>query len=298
MELRQLRSLVNIIDHSGFAAAGEKSGITQSAISIQIKALEEELGEALFDRTKRPPRANAKAISLAKKARVILQLCNDLNNFSTNQLTGSLQLGAVPKIQTTLLPKAMKELQIAHPDLFIQVTTGFSDELTRCVRREILDVAIVTEPTELPIGLSWQPFIAEKFVVIVPASYEEEDAAIVLSQNPYISFERSKRAGEMISTKLKDLGIRVKSIIETDSIDSIWEMVACGMGVSVIPQHRATRHNSLIESKQVKVLPLCEMPFELVTGLVTRSNDPKAILVSVLYEALSKLVKDSQNTST
>lgn len=293
MELRQLRSLVNIIDYSGFAAAADKVGITQSAISIQIKALEEELGEALFDRAKRPPRANAKAISLVKKARVILQLCDDLTDFSNQQLSGSLQLGTVPMMHSTLLPKALKELQAVHPDLFIHITTGFSDELTRSVRREMLDAAIVTEPTDLAIGLSWQPFIAESFVVIAPEDCEEEEAVAILTQNPYIGFKRSKWAGELINEKLRDFGIRVESIIETDSIESIWEMVACGMGVSVVPQHRATQHNSHIESKKVKVFPLGEAPFELVTGLVTRTNDPKAALISVLYEALSKLVKET-----
>ena len=295
MELRQLRSLVNIIDHSGFAAAGEKVGITQSAISIQIKALEEELGETLFDRTKRPPRANAKAISLAKKARVILQLCNELSDFSNNQLSGSLQLGAVPKMHTTLLPKALKALQAVHPDLFIHITTGFSGELTRCVRKEILDAAIVTEPTKLPIGLSWQPFIVEKFMVIAPFSCENEDSATVLSQNPYISFKRSEWAGELISEKLKDFGIRVETIIETDSIDSIWEMVACGIGVSVVPLHRVTQNNAYLETKKVKILPLSDTPFELVSGLVTRSNDPKSSLITVLYEALSTLEKECQD---
>ncbi len=289
MELRQLRTLVNIIDQGGFAAAGESVGLTQSAVSLQIKALEQELGESLFDRTKRPPQPNARAVVLARKAREILRMCADLGEVSDGQLSGSLQLGAVPSVQATLLPNALKQLRSSHPDLFISVRMGLSDELSRSVYRGVLDAAIISGPTKLSPGMSWHPFVTETLVLIVPDSCKSEDAAKILETNPYIRFKRASWTGELINTTIKDLKLKVKAVVETDSLDSVWNMVACGMGVSVVPhiwqKHLITQYHP----SNLRIIPLGEKPIELVTGLVQRSSNPKSALVLALYEAFTSL---------
>ena len=239
MEIRQLKTLVNILDFGGFAAAGDSLGLTQSAVSLQIKALEQEFGEELFDRSKRPPIPTAKAIALAQKSREILRLCNDLGEFNKEQLSGSLQLGAHPAVQRTLIPVALKHLLNDHPELFVSVTTGLSDELSRSVYRGVLDAAIVSEPTKLPTGMSWKPFASEALVVIAQNKAKGKDAIDVLESNPFIRFKRTTWLGELINTELKDLGVKVKTVVETDHIDSIWEMVSCGIGAAVVPQNIA-----------------------------------------------------------
>lgn len=300
MELRQLKTLVNILDFGGFAAAGKSMGLTQSAVSLQIKALEEEFGEGLFDRSKRPPVPTAKAISLARKSREILRMCNELGNSSEQQLSGSLQLGAVPSVQRTLLPKAFKQLRDIHPELFISVTTGLSDDLARSVYRGLLDVAIVSEPTKLPTGMSWHPYASESLVVIAHNKSKGEDAVEVLQSNPYIRFERSSWVGELINTKLKDLGIKVKTVVETENFDSIWEMVSCGMGVAVVPQQGAnTKTDQRLDyhhgkqnphdkqkPRNIRIMELGKSPIKLISGLVERTANPKAHLVAALYESL------------
>lgn len=294
MEIRQLKTLVNVLDYGGFAAAGESIGLTQSAISLQIKALEEELGESLFDRSKRPPMPNAKGIALAKKAREILHMCNDLSDFSTEKLSGSLQLGAVPSVHQSMLPKALKHMRETHPDLFISITTGLSDELCRSVHRGVLDAAIVSEPTKLVTGMSWHPFATETLVLIAPDYITEADPFSILSNYPYIQFIRSAWAGELITIELRNLGIRVKTVVETDNLNSIWEMVSCGMGVAIVPQHLiydkpkvSTNDSAVIAEKQgIKMIKLHDNPTQLVTGLIERARDPKSHLIAGLYEAL------------
>ena len=88
MEIRQLETLVAIINHGGFTAASEAIGLTQSAVSLQIKALEEDLGVELFDRFTRPPTPTRRALEIANQAREILSLCSELNNKITAQLSG------------------------------------------------------------------------------------------------------------------------------------------------------------------------------------------------------------------
>jgi len=307
MEIRQLRTLVSILDFGGFAAAGEALGLTQSAVSLQIKALEQEFGEDLFDRRKRPPRPTARAITLVRKSREILRMCHDLGSTSDEQVSGSLQLGAVPSVQRMLLPKALTELRETNPDLFISIHTGLSEELTRSVYRGILDAAVVSEPRELPMGMSWYPFASESLVVISHKKAKGENVKEILELNPYIQFKRSSRAGELIDSELTQIGINTTTVVETDNLDSIWQMVSCGMGVSVMPQHIADHEISSSEfppvstnsegnnphdklkPRNVEIRELREFsdnPVKLITGLVKRTADPKAHLINALLETL------------
>jgi len=303
MEIRQLKTLVSILDFGGFAAAGEMLGLTQSAVSLQIKALEQEFGEDLFDRSKRPPKPTARAINLARKSREILRMCNDLSATSDDNASGFLHLGAVPSVQRMLLPKALTELRETNPDLFISVHTGLSGELTRSVYRGILDAAIVSEPQELAMGMSWYPFASESLVVLSHKKSKGENAQEILEQNPYVQFKRSSRAGELIDTELNQLGIYPKPVLETDNLDSVWQMVSCGMGVSVMPQHipdheldntakptklskRSDNPHDKLKPSNVIITELSENPVKLITGLVKRTADPKAHLISALLETL------------
>jgi DNA-binding transcriptional LysR family regulator len=307
MEIRQLKTLVSILDFGGFAAAGEALGLTQSAVSLQIKALEKEFGEDLFDRRTRPPRPTARAITLARKSREILRMCNDLGSNSDEQASGSLQLGAVPSVQRMLLPKALTELRETNPDLFISIHTGLSGELTRSVYRGILDAAVVSEPRELPMGMTWHPFASESLVVISHKKAKGNTVKEILESNPYIQFKRSSSAGMLIEAELSQLGISTMNVVETDNMDSIWQMVSCGMGVAVMPQHIAdheiTSAEAQIEStnsegnnphdklkpRNIFIRELREFdqnPVKLITGLVKRSADPKSHLITALLETL------------
>lgn len=312
MELRQLKTLVSILDFGGFAAAGNALGLTQSAVSLQIKALEKEFGEDLFDRSKRPPRPSARAITLVRKSREILRMCHELGSLSEEQASGSLQLGAVPSVQRMLLPKALTELRKTNPSLFVNIHTGLSEELTRSVYRGILDAAVVSEPRDLPMGLSWYPFASESLVVISHKKAKGKSVKQILESNPYIQFKRSSRAGELIDSELTQLGINTKTVVETDNLDSIWQMVSFGIGVSIMPQHIADHevsndktpsvsiNNSVgnnphdkLKPYNVEIRALREVselgnnnPVKLITGLVKRTADPKAYLISALLEAL------------
>lgn len=292
MEIRQLKTLVSIVDFGGFAAAGEVLGLTQSAISLQIKALERELGEELFDRTKRPPRASAHALSIARKAREILRLCDDLTDTPEQSYAGSLHLGAVPSVQGVFLPQALKQLLNSYPDLFIHVHTGLSSELTRSVSRGVIDAAIVSEPQKLPMGLEWYPIASESLVVIAHPDAQGDNPHELLASNPYIRFKRSSLAGSFIESELKHMGIMINPVLETDNIDSIWQFVAAGIGVSVMPQHATNSANAdeqlqkSLNPNHIKVCPLNEKGADLVTGLVTRSAAPNAHLLEALVKTL------------
>ena len=168
--------------------------------------------------------------------------------------------------------------------------------------------------------MSWKPFASEALVVIAQNKSKGKNAVEVLESNPYIRFKRTTWLGELINTELKDLGIKVKTAVETDHIDSIWEMVSRGLGVAVVPQNIAehevssmtdnvekieehevgkdkkksihSHHNQSPHEKQkprnIRIYKLGENPMRLTTGLIERTADPKAHLIAALYNALQE----------
>lgn len=286
MELRYLKTLVAIADHGGFAAAGDAIGLTQSAISLHVKAMEAELGIKLFDRSRRPPILNPQGSALLSQAREITRLCSQLKDAVSEQpLSGVLELGAIATVLTGVLPAALVTMQKTHPRLLIKLTSGLSGELAGQIYKGQLDVAIVAEPIQLATGLSWHPFVRESLVVIAPIGTQGETDRELLESWPFIRFKRHAWAGQLIDSRLQDRGINVKSSMEVDSLEAISVMVAHGLGVSVVPQR-------LIDTPfppNLKVLPFGDPPVQRVVGLIERTSNPKTHLVKALYQILLKL---------
>lgn len=287
MEIRQLETLVAIINHGGFTAASESLGLTQSAVSLQIKSLEDELGLELFDRFTRPPTPTQRAKELANQAREILRLCSDLNEKVASHLTGGLDIGAIPTILTGLLPEALVIMKENQPKLRINVTSGFSEELITQVDHGILSAAIVNEPTELPPGMSWHPFVHEHLVLIVPTGTKGNTDRELLATLPYIRFQRTSWEGRVIDELFKKRNITVNTTMVVDSLEGVSQMVAHGLGVSVVPY----RDIQYPFPKGVRIVPLGKKPVKRIIGLIEKIENPKSHIVKSMHQVLVELVK-------
>ncbi len=280
MQLRHLKTLVAIADFGGFAAAGEAIGLTQSAVSLHVKALEDRLGATLFDRSKRPPLPNARGADMVERAREIVRLCADMeNSLASTEITGVLELGAIPTVLTGSLPIALAAIHTAHPRLLVRLTSGLSGELARRVYKGELDAGIVTEPVELATGLSWHPFAAEPLVVIAPENARQVHDHDLLESWPFIRFKRFAWAGQLIDARLRERGIKVRTGMEVDSLEAISLMVAHGLGVSVVPLRNIPQpfppHVKIVDFGQPAVLR--------VVGFIERIANPRAHFVRALH---------------
>ena len=286
MELRHLRTLIAVADYRTFVAAGQAIGLTQSAVSLHIKALEETLGTKLFDRARRPPVLNAHGRALVERAREIVGLCEQIGDgFARDEISGVLDLGAVGTILTGILPKALASLATSHARLRIRVTGGLSAELASAVAKGELDAAIVTEPLQVAAGLDWHPFAREPLMVIAPQDTQGETDQTLLESRPFIRFKRHAWAGQLIDTHLRDRGIRVIQGMEIDSLEAISAMVSHGLGVSVVPQ----RCLGEPFPPNIRKVPFGDPPLFRVLGLLERSSNPRTRLTRALYEELRRL---------
>jgi DNA-binding transcriptional LysR family regulator len=278
---RHLASLIAISDHGGFSAAANVLGRSHSAISLHIKALEEELGTRLLDRSVRPPALTVDGETLVEQGRRLQEVLNEIASVGQQRdLAGRLAVGIVPTAMTHIVPPALARLRVEHPGLVIDIRTGLSGEVAEAVRGGALDAAVVTAPVLPPEGLITQSIVTEPLVVIAPASAREVNDSDLLMAHPFIWFSRRTWAGQQIERKLQARRIRVRAEMEVDSLEAIQSLVRHGLGVAVVPDTGALADE------------LTRVPFgdpqamrELV--LMTRPQPTKGRLLNAFYAALT-----------
>lgn len=287
MSIRQLRSLIAIADHGSFGAAAEVMHLTQSAVSMQVRALENELRIEIFDRTKRPPVLNAYGRRLVERAREVVFLYDQMVGAASDagDLSGTLTLGAVPTTFTGLVPKALAAVRTAYPNLQINVVTELSAPLLELLLRGEVDAAVLTKPRGEVEGVSCRAVATEPLVVIAPPEARDAGAREILTTYPYIRFSRRAWVGRTIEAALKDNGIEVKVSMELDTLDAISIMVYQGLGASIVP-HPCVEHPA--------PLPLTTIPFggpahRRTLVFAEREGNPRGHLTEVLYAELVRL---------
>ena len=287
MNLRQLRTLVAIAEQGSFTAAGNAVGLSHSAISLHVKALEEELGIALVDRTQRPPRLTSRGSSLVEQARRMAALEDEIRALGSDEaLAGSLAVGVVPTEMVHLLPPALARLRALHPKLAIRVHTGLSSELAQAVRGAEIDVAVATRPDIAPEGLSLHEIAREPLVVIAPASATEVTDTELIAAHPFIWFSRKTWAGQHIERLLHNRGLRPSETMEVDSLEAIESLVAHGLGVSVVPERPGVPLPPTLRR-----LPFGDPQAARHLALIERDNNPKARLTAALHAQLVEVAK-------
>jgi DNA-binding transcriptional LysR family regulator len=288
MELRQLRTLVAIEDYGSFAAAADAVGLTQSAVSLQIRHLEDELGVELFDRRRRSPVFNGKGRALVEHARKVVEICQHISQHSAVEaLEGMLMLGAVPTSLDGIVPQALASMREYHPRLLVKVASGLSAELTARTRSGDINTAVVTEPQQLADGLIAHLIAREPLIVIAPPEVEGESDQEILESGPFIQFDRRAWVGQQIDQHLKDRGIRVSLGMEINTLEAIARMVRCGLGVSVVPLPTGRE----MISAGLKWVSFGDPPLYRSLVVIERQANPQARLVSGLVSALRRVSK-------
>ncbi|MEP2030640.1 MAG: LysR family transcriptional regulator [Paracoccaceae bacterium] len=275
-----MRTLVAVLETGSFAAAGDQVGLSHSAISLQIKGMEEELGVPLFDRSQRPPVVTVQGRVLAEHARKTVAMFDAAPGVAKGDIIrGRLIVGAVPTVLASFLPAALSDLRVQHPDLRIEVRSGSSAKLTSHLQKGQLDVVVCTKPDQPIHGLDWHLIASEPFVVIAPADSKETEDVALLSGMPFIWFNRKTWAGSGIEKQLKARNIKVNATMEIDSLDAIASMVREGLGVSIVPECKGAR----AEWKGLKTVPFGDPPYAREVGaLVPSGVQPDALITAFL----------------
>jgi DNA-binding transcriptional LysR family regulator len=288
MSIRTLKTLLAIEREGTFVAAASALGLTQSAVSLQMRTLETELRLTLFERGRGRPVLNPQGRAIAARAAQIVRLHEDLASVAApgGEIGGTLVLGAIPTVLTGVLPQALASLRASQPRMQVRVTAGLSAELTRKVADGELDAALVTQPIgALPGGLSWTGFAAEPLIVIAPPGAAGETDREILETHPFIRFQRRAWAGRLIDAELRRRRIEVQDAMELDALEAITSMVSHGLGAAIVPQ----RIGSGPLDPGLRAVPFGEPPLYREVGLVEPEANPRATLTRTLLACLMRL---------
>jgi DNA-binding transcriptional LysR family regulator len=288
MNIRQLKSLVTFHEEGSFAAAGEKLGLSHSAISVQMQQMEEELAAALFDRSSRPAQLTPLGLTIAHQAAKTLEQFRLIEKTAAGEvLQTSISIGFVPTTMQSLLPAVLNQLRNDHPDLQVKVKTSLSGELAEAVSRQELDFAFLTSPIVATKELTVKEIADEPLYVIGPASCIDAATDAELAQMmPFISFNKKSWLGQQISARLQSRGIFVQEVMELDSIDTIESLVAQGFGVSIVPQRLLA--NPL--SSQLTKISFCDPAESRKLVLVSNNGNPNHQLAKIIDRLSSELI--------
>lgn len=270
MKLAALDTLAAVLASGSFSAAAGEVGLTPSAVSLQMKQLEEYFGRPLFDRSGRTAVPTPFARELSGATGPALAVIESFRTRSTMAVSGVLRLGAITSVQTSVLPHALRLLLERHPGLTVQLTLDVSAPLQAAVNAGKIDAAVVVRPPDGGSSrLHWRDLARVPFVLVAPASAEGSTAAQLLRRYPWIQYERSLTGGRIAARYVRRVSTSVRSAYEVASTDAIIAMVSEGLGVSVIPQPRAP----LRQAYAFREVPLGPgAPFRQVSWLCRKAD--------------------------
>lgn len=239
---RQLRYFDALARHGHFRRAAEACGISQPALSMQIKELEQEVGTELFERGARQVRLTSFGEDFAARIRGILRSIDELGDLaraSRDKLMGRLRIGIIPTVAPYLLPTLLGNLSRRHEGLDIHVRETQTPRLIQELEEGRLDTAIVALPVSEP-ALVEIPLFTESFVLVRPG--EDEGKPVpdpeALREMRLLLLEEGHcfRDQALSFCNLDMRATPSRDLLEASSLSTLVQMVDAGIGITLIPE--------------------------------------------------------------
>ena len=240
ISLKQLRYFDALARHCHFGRAAEACAISQPALSMQIKEMEEALGGVLLERGARQVRLTNFGEEVAQRVRDILCSVDELGDFaraSRDGLVGRLRIGMIPTIAPYLLPAVVRDLTRMHPEIDVHVRETTTPKLIQELAEGRLDAAIVALPVSEP-SLAEVALFAENFLLVrpgkdegtpVPTSKALREMRLLLLEEGHCFRDQALSFCNMQPSPPRE-------VLDASSLTTLVQMVSAGLGVTLIPE--------------------------------------------------------------
>src|SRR3984957_8749039 len=275
--LRQLRYFDALARHVHFGRAADACAISQPALSMQIKELEETLGGVLLERGARQVALTNVGEEAAQRIRDILRSVDELGDVaraSRDRLAGRLRIGMIPTIAPYLLPEVIGHLTRTHPELDIHVRETLTPKLIQELAEGRLDTAIVALPVSEP-SLTEVALFAENFLLVrpgedagtpVPSSEALREMRLLLLEEGHCFRDQALSFCNMQSSPPRE-------VLDASSLSTLVQMVSAGMGVTLIPEMAVAVET---RSASVSVARFKDPQPARTVGMIWRKTSPLA----------------------
>lgn len=282
----QLDTFVRVMESGSFSAAAASLDLSQPAVSQQIRELERRLGTRLLERVGRKIAPTAAGATLLGYARSLLETATEAVEAigqHAEGVRGTVRIGTGATACLHLLPPVLAEIQQRYPALQVIVGTGNTGDFVRRVEQNLLDIALVTLPVSSR-ALHVSVVLEEPFVLIGPGSARKLPRQVAprhLAALPLMLFEPGTNTRQQVDAWLLEAGLRLQPKMELGSVEAIKEMVAAGLGYSIVPQMALRQDDRrLLQVRQLAPVLTRQL------GLIVRHDKPVTRAMRVVGEAI------------
>ena len=243
MDTRQLAAFVAVVERRSFSQAAERLGVTQPAVSLQVRALEKRLGTQLLDRAGRRVEPTEAGLRLYRGAQRLLsleeQLLDELAGEGEGELGGELQLGASTGPAAIVVPVLLCEFQRAHPGVKISLTVSDTQSVVERVAARELELGIVGAARRHR-AARFEPFFDDEVILACPPGHPFAGRTVSLDElrgENVIVMQEGAGVRQIVEDELRGLGLRLRDLdvrLELGLQESVRSAVQAGYGVAFI----------------------------------------------------------------
>jgi LysR family transcriptional regulator, hydrogen peroxide-inducible genes activator len=279
VSLRQLRYLESLAETRHFGHAAEACAVSQPALSMQIKELEDELQLSLVKRRKTGIELTEQGEEIARRARTILASVRDLVDYAKQQegvLSGVLKLGAIPSIAPYLLPAALPELQRRFPALNLQLRETLTANLVHELVTGDLDLILIALPIDDP-EVETLHLFDDRFILATKATRSNQRArrasADMLAHDRLLLLEEGHCLRDQALSYCHMLTPEARDSFGASSLATIVQMVANGYGITLLPEMAIA--SEIHTSGDIRLLRFNAPEPKREIGLAWRKTSPR-----------------------
>jgi DNA-binding transcriptional LysR family regulator len=291
LDFRQLRYALSVSKERSFTKAAKRLNISQSAVSEQVKLLEEEVGFELFRRTSRGIESTDRGRTfLYESERVMGDLLSlsDTARRLRGAISDTLMVGMGSGMAQIFIPRLFADLKADLPGVRLEILTAPSKNIFNDLHEERIDVgiAIESDPDRLPAGLIFERLLdAEMALIVHPKhalarSKQPVDIGRLLAE-PFIMSELTVGYGQVVFSLFTDLGIRPNILAVVDNIETMKMIVQSGAGIAIVPRACAENEVTLGLLKALSIAPARNVAFSLFRRREPLSRRKEAALLKL-----------------
>ena len=296
MEVDQLKTFVAVVTFGGFRRAAEVLFLSQPAVSARIKALEQSLGVALFERRREGLVLSVAGRALRAHAEHLLQevaVAQQAVHEASGTRGGALRIAAALSICTYLLPDVLKRFQVEHPKAIITVQSGHSKDVLELVLRGEAEIGLARSlhhPQVETVSLGDDPLILVAHRAHVPTRSRQAPLAEVADW-PLIFFDRGSSDWTLSHGLFRRAGLVPNVVLEVESIEAAKRMVERGIGLAFLPQLAVGRE---IRRRRLRAIDIRDAePLSRSLDVIHPRQRPLSTEAQALLKTLRAAVADA-----
>jgi len=289
LTLNELRYVVAVAQERSFGRAAAKCFVSQPALSVAIQKLEDELGAPLFERGKNEVTVTPVGEQIVEQAQKVLEEAARIRDIAIggrDQLVGPLRLGIIHTVAPYLLPDLVPELHEAAPEMPLDIDENLTENLETGLRTGRVDAAIVALPFDVP-GVATEFLYEEPFQVVVPQGHKWAKRKTVapdeLAREHTILLNVGHCFRDQVLDACPELNQSDAQVTRTNSLETVRNMVASGLGVSVLPRDALTPR---YHSQLVVPVPFTQPVPTRRIALAYRRSFPRPAAIEALRESV------------